>query len=96
MLGRCDELYRLGGPEVRRLSNQFLFEKLEIDVEDDGLARVTRADLREPFATIHRLTADTKNLGHLFDDRGSKDNYLVPPAGFEPATHGLGNRRSIP
>jgi len=20
----------------------------------------------------------------------------VPPAGFEPATHGLGNRRSIP
>ena len=21
---------------------------------------------------------------------------LVPPAGFEPATHGLGNRRSIP
>ena len=22
--------------------------------------------------------------------------YFVPPAGFEPATHGLGNRRSIP
>ena len=23
-------------------------------------------------------------------------HHMVPPAGFEPATHGLGNRRSIP
>jgi len=23
-------------------------------------------------------------------------HHTVPPAGFEPATHGLGNRRSIP
>ena len=27
---------------------------------------------------------------------GLKDTSLVPPAGFEPATHGLGNRCSIP
>jgi site-specific DNA recombinase len=27
---------------------------------------------------------------------GLKQNVLVPPAGFEPATHGLGNRCSIP
>jgi hypothetical protein len=39
-------------------------------------------------------------------DRGSEtvqsaaqvraEDWLAPPAGFEPATHGLGNRRSIP
>lgn len=72
LLGRCDEVYRLGGPEARRLSNQFIFERLEIDVEDEEPARMTGAALREPIATIHRPAADTKNLGHLTDGRGSK------------------------
>ena len=26
----------------------------------------------------------------------AKESFPAPPAGFEPATHGLGNRRSIP
>ncbi|MGH3306018.1 MAG: hypothetical protein ACRDOK_31045 [Streptosporangiaceae bacterium] len=30
LVGRCDEVYRLGGQQVRRLSNQFFFEKLLI------------------------------------------------------------------
>jgi hypothetical protein len=35
LVGRVDEVYRLGGPRVRRLSNQFFFERLLIAVEDD-------------------------------------------------------------
>jgi hypothetical protein len=90
LVGRCDEVYRLGGPEVRRLSNQFFFEKLLIDVEEEATS-VVGAELREPWATVlnpasrPRMAASTKNPGHLFDDRGSKEMSLVPPAVVPPA-----------
>ena len=63
LVGRCDEVYRLGGPKIRRLSNQLFFEKLLI-CEDDahGGASVARAILREPWATL--LADDFRaNLG---------------------------------
>jgi hypothetical protein len=87
LVGRYDEVYRLGGPEVRRLSNRFFFEKLLIDVdEDDKAAAVAGAVLREPWATLladdyhSHMIANTKSLGHLSDDRGSKQMSIVPPA----------------
>ena len=49
LVGRCDEVYRLGGPRIRRLSNQFLFEKLLVC--DDEVAGSV---LREPWATFAR------------------------------------------
>ncbi len=102
LVGRCDEVYRLGGPQVRRLSNQFFFERVLIDVEEEGETRVTGAVLREPWATLltrefqAKMAANTTNLGRHVGGRGSYVSALVPPAGIEPATHGLGNRCSIP
>jgi site-specific DNA recombinase len=102
LVGRCDEVYRLGGPQVRRLSNQFFFERVLVDVEEDGEARVTGAVLREPWATLltrefqAKMEANTTNVGRHVGGRRSKMIALVPPAGIEPATCGLGNRRSIP
>ncbi|WP_370452432.1 recombinase family protein [Kribbella caucasensis] len=91
LLGRCDELYRLGGPETRRLANRFFFEKLLIDVVEDEVT-VARAVLREPIATLlaedfqARMAANATNLGRLSDDRGSKMSSLVRSEGFEPPT----------
>lgn len=48
LVGRCDEVYRLGGPQVRRLSNQFFFEKLLITENTDEGAQVVGAILQEP------------------------------------------------
>lgn len=102
LVGRCDEVYRLGGPQVRRLSNQFFFERVLIDVEDDEGAVVTGAVLREPWATIltrdfqAKMAANNANSGDDLHSRCSKGLRLVPPRGFEPPTCGLGNRRSIP
>jgi site-specific DNA recombinase len=89
LVGRCDEVYRLGGPQVRRLCNQFFFEQLLIDLEEE--ATVAGAVLREPWATLlaedfqAQMAANTANLGRDLDGRGSKMSALVPPAGFEPA-----------
>ncbi len=102
LVGRCDEVYRLGGPQVRRLSNQFLFERVLIDVEEDEGAVVTGAVLREPWATLltrdfqAQMAANTTNVGRHVGGRRSKGLVLVPSTGIEPATCGLGNRCSIP
>ncbi len=95
LVGRCDEVYRLGGPQVRRLSNQFFFEQVLLDVEDDA-ARVAGAVLREPWATLlagdfqaQMASRNTTNPDRDLDGRGSKMMSLVRPAGFEPATLGL-------
>jgi hypothetical protein len=48
VVGRCDEVYRLGGPQVRRLSNQFFFDKLLISDTEDGSPRLIGAVLRTP------------------------------------------------
>src|SRR5664280_2882989 len=97
LLSRCDEVYRLGGPQIRRWANQCFFEKLLIS---DG--EVVAAVLREPWATLvaedfqARMARNTANPDHDSFGRGSDMMTLVPPAGFEPAAHGLGNRCSIP
>jgi len=93
LLSRCDEVYRLGGPQIRRWANQCFFEKLLIS---DG--EVVAAVLREPWATLvaedfqARMARNTTNPDHDSFGRGSDMMTLVPPAGFEPAAHGLGNR----
>jgi site-specific DNA recombinase len=95
LIGRCDEVYRLGGPQVRRLSNQFFFEQLLMDVAEDEGTHVAAATLREPWATLlardfqARLAANTTNPDRDLVGRGSKMSALVRPAGFEPATGGL-------
>lgn len=35
LVGRVDELYRLGGDQVRRLANQCFLDKLLISVDED-------------------------------------------------------------
>jgi hypothetical protein len=50
LVGRCDEVYGLGGPQVRRLSNQFFFEKLL--VTDDDTVQIAGAVLQEPWSTL--------------------------------------------
>lgn len=95
LVGRVDEVYRLGGPQVRRMSNQFLFEQLLIDVEDDEGAQVAGARLCEPWATLlapdfqTTMIQNTTNPDRDLDGRGSKDEYLVPPVGFEPTLYGF-------
>jgi hypothetical protein len=44
LVGRVDEVYRLGGPRVRRLANQCFFDKLLISAEDET-PRGYRGDL---------------------------------------------------
>jgi hypothetical protein len=51
LIKRCDEVYRLGGPRVRRLSNQAFFEKLLITDDPDG-AKVAGAVMCEPWASL--------------------------------------------
>jgi site-specific DNA recombinase len=101
LVGRCDEVYRLGGPQVRRLSNQFFFEQLLLDVEEDEGAVVTGAVLREPWATLltrdfqAQMAANTTNVGRHVGGRRSKMIALAPPAGLEPATKRLEVSRSV-
>ena len=90
LVGRIDEVNRLGGPRVRRLANQCFFDKLLISTEDDGV-QVAGASYREPWSTllaeefIQEMRANTTNPDHDLFGRGSKMMSLVPPAGFEPA-----------
>ncbi len=89
LVGRCDEVYRQGGPQVRRLSNQFFFDRLL--VTDSETAEVAGATLREPWATlltddfIKQMRHSATNPGHDHVGQGSNMMSLVPPAGFEPA-----------
>jgi site-specific DNA recombinase len=83
LVGRCDEVYRRGGPQVRRLSNQFFFDKLLIAEDTEEGAQVAAAVLQEPWATLvsedfHAAMArNTTNLGPDHWARGSKMNTLV-------------------
>ena len=97
LVGRCEEVYRRGGPEVRRLSNQFFFEKLLLTEGETGPGRpeVAGAILKEPWSTL--LAADFQaQMAQAAADpdrdlvgRGLKMSALVRPAGLEPATLGL-------
>jgi site-specific DNA recombinase len=88
---RVDEVYRLGGPQVRRLSNQFFFSKLLLTWSDDGDVEVAGSILNEPWATLLAedfqkcMAENTTNPGRVRCGRGSYMKTLVPPAGFEPA-----------
>jgi site-specific DNA recombinase len=101
LLGRCDEVYRLGGPKVRRLSNQFFFDKLLISEDEQAGATVAGAILREPWATLlaedfrAALGQDTTNPGRDLVGQGSKMSALVRPAGLEPATKCLEGTCSV-
>jgi hypothetical protein len=94
-VGRADELYRQGGPRVRRLANQFFFRKLFVGHTDDGNIEVRDAILQELWAMLlaKQFQADmaqsAENLGQLSLGRGSNMTALVAGAGFEPATSGL-------
>jgi site-specific DNA recombinase len=101
LVGRCDEVYRLGGPRVRRLSNQFFFQKLLIAEDPEEGAEVAAAILQEPWATLvsedfqASMARSTKNPGQDLLARGSKMNVLVRLAGLEPATRCLEGSRSV-
>jgi site-specific DNA recombinase len=96
LLGQCDEVYALGGPQIRRWANQCFFEKLLLS---DG--EVTGSVLREPWATLvaedfrSRMASNTTNPDQDFFGRGSDMDYLVRPAGLEPATSCLEGTCSI-
>lgn len=90
LVGHCDEVYALGGPRVRRLSNRAFFDKLLISEDEEG-AVVAGATLKEPWASL--VAADfcrpeaqeTTNPDRVDLGRGSKMSALVPPARFELA-----------
>ena len=50
------------------------------------------ADRDSPRGLQSALGTRTQPVAH----EAKRHNLIVAPAGFEPATHGLGNRRSIP
>lgn len=88
LVGRIDEVYRLGSPRVRRLVNQCFFDKLLIAVDDEP--EIAGATLREPWATlladefIQQMAEGTTNPDRDLVGRGSNKCSLVPPVGFEP------------
>ncbi|SNQ49873.1 hypothetical protein FRACA_3840003 [Frankia canadensis] len=52
LVGQAAEVYAAGGPQIRRMSNQFFFEKLLIDDVEDDEVTVVAATLRDPYATL--------------------------------------------
>jgi site-specific DNA recombinase len=99
LLRRCEELYRQSAPPARRLLNQAIFTKLEVDV--DG---VTADELTPPFAYLRQASVpqpvvapgkrgrtrvhavrggEHKNPG-LSWGRGSDVALLAEGVGFEP------------
>jgi site-specific DNA recombinase len=48
LAGRCGEVYALGGPQVRRMSNQFFFEKILVTGEEAAPGETEVATPRPP------------------------------------------------
>ncbi len=77
LVGRVDELYRLGGDQVRRLANQCFLDKLLISVDEDT-AQVTGATLHEPWGTLlahdfeRCMARNAANPGQDLSGRGSQ------------------------
>jgi site-specific DNA recombinase len=104
------ETYRRASEQVRRLINQSLFEIIWVRTGLSRKPRVVGAIFKEPLTVLAReLPAyvgaspirsgpgeRVRMLDLIFSAVGLNSDFLVPPAGFEPATHGLGNRCSIP
>ena len=78
----CATMYARTDDQGKRLANQALTGG--IDLGEDGEATIR---LTQPLAAI--TTPKTSS-----DVSGSRTSEKVPPAGFEPATHGLEGRRS--
>jgi hypothetical protein len=99
LVGRCDEVYRSGGPQVRRLSNQFFFEKLLISVHEDGGAQVAGATLNEPWATLvsedfqAAMVRSATSPRQIKGARGSKNECFGAPSRIRTCAHGSGGRR---
>jgi site-specific DNA recombinase len=88
-----DYAYAKATDEERRLLNQAVFERLWVHDR-----RVARAQMTAPASTLwgaevveHRRN-EASEPEVVLSGVGSNMNDLVPPAGIEPATHGLGNR----
>jgi hypothetical protein len=78
--------YRLASPQERRLLNQGLFERIEIDRES-----VVDDQLAEPFEQLLNLgrnwnsgSAEEKTSGPFAKAGGLNIGSLVPLRGFEP------------
>lgn len=86
LLRRWHEVYLVGNGQVRRHSNQALFEKLLVD---DG--EVVGCIYKEPWATLksESFLADpvheAENPDPLFEGQGSRKLLMVPREGFEPS-----------
>lgn len=103
LLEHCADIYARCDDTNRRLCNQALFTKIYVD--EDATLRVDNARpfemLLDPEVNADALTwaadADKARTSTLVPT-GQNSSLVrwVPPAGFEPATHGLGNRCSIP
>lgn len=78
LVGRCDEIYRRGGPRVRRLSNQFFFTKLLVEKMPDERPVVTATVLNEQWATLlaedfqQRMAHSAANPDHDLSGQSSK------------------------
>lgn len=90
LVGRCDEVYKLGGPKIRRVSNQFFFTKLLVSnyeiagaVLKEPWASLLAEDLLEELAKEEEIDRDP-----VFVGPGSKMTKLAGPPGLEPGLTG--------
>jgi site-specific DNA recombinase len=92
LVGQCDRLYTNGNSRVRRLCNQAFFRQLRI--RD---AEVAEGELAEPWRTLHdpvvmnqlRSAVNQETAEFSFSGSSFNNDYVAPPAGFEPAWYGL-------
>lgn len=96
-VGRAADAYLLGGPRVRRLSNQFFFHKLLIG-DPDHQVQVVSAQVREPWATLLaaevqaqmvQITQNATNPDQVDLGPGSRMIALVPPVRLELTLCGI-------
>ena len=87
LLRHCGEAYEKAPPEVRRLLNQTLFERLYVET-----GAITGSEVSEPFAAVlaHDFQIEAKRQGTrgpkaVSPVRGSNKLRLAPSAGLEPA-----------
>ena len=107
LVGRCDEVYRRGGPRIKRLMNQFFFAKLlVVDTKVAGTvyAEPLGALLADDFIKKMRRRAKSdremsaKDSGRRCTSTAralSNLASLARPAGLEPAAPGSGTQCSI-
>jgi site-specific DNA recombinase len=86
------DMYVKGSPQVRRLLNQGIFERLELQTGFMRKPRVVSATLTDPFANLlaqdlaDRASREGEPLELLFSGQGSNTDCLVPGVGLEPTS----------